>query len=461
MDLRSHFGVAKDQSERLWTWGSNTSGQLGLGDYKNRTKLTKTGIEMRLFRQISIGGASVIAVSAEEYQDKDVEALGFEPKAGFITTITPVLPPKDPISSQTPTGILLTEGSSRPDNELNRLKRTVKSLEKELMCSYRDFSLQKRKETTLSPANSQYIPANIVENSQEMSDLKQVLEEQFVLNDELTRSYAHLKVSHEAIEREMLDLARELEAREKASDTLQAKYRKLKDAHTKLKLQNVHLMKNYKEEAGYKERLKSELGRLEDRLEQTLKTHTEIAVLQENLKAADRENEHLRQELAITQAKRQEAETRLLSSLQENDSLKTDILRSMDWSKRSKPREESKRAPRSSYSLETIEEADSTSAPHSSGKRYSDMDSSAPELLETLGYAQALAIYPKEADETELMSPDESAQVVQQGTSSLRSSLSEITSKTKELKRSKTDAEMVKVLRERKRLLGRDSEGEE
>jgi hypothetical protein len=89
------------------------------------------------------------------------------------------------------------------------------------------------------------------------------------------------------------------------------------------------------------------------------------------------------------------------------------------------------------------------------------MDSSAPELLETLGYAQALAIYPKEADETELMSPDESAQVVQQGTSSLRSSLSEITSKTKELKRSKTDAEMVKVLRERKRLLGRDSEGEE
>lgn len=455
MDLKSHFGLAKDQNDRLWTWGSNTSGQLGLGDYQNRVKLTKTPIEMRLLRLISIGGASVVAVSAEEHQEKPLETLFFESKPGSIASIPTAFPPKEAVSAQFPTE-MQTQGT---DKELNRLKRTVESLEKELMSSYRDFSLQKRKETLTFPSSSHYFPSNS-ENNPEISDLKQVLEEQFVLNDELRHSYSHLKVSHEAIEREMLDLARELEAREKASDILQGKYRKLKDAHSKLKLQNVHLMKNYKEETGYKERLKSELSRLEDRLEQTLQKHTEIAILQENLKTLERENDQLRQELTASQIKRQEAENRLLASLQENDSLKTDILRSMDWSKRSKPREEAKK-PNKAYSLDTIEEAESSSAPHSSGKRYSDVDSSASDLLEGLGYAQPIAIYPKEADETELKSPDDSVQTLPQGSSSLRSSLSEITSKTKELKRSKTDAEMVKVLRERKRLLGRDSEGEE
>jgi len=461
IELKSHFGLAKDQNDRLWTWGSNTSGQLGLGDYQNRAKLTKTPIEMRQLRLISIGGASVVAVSAEDYHEKALETLLSESKPGSIASIPAVFPPKEAIPPQFPTE-MLTQGSTRTDKELSRLKRTVESLEKELMTSYRDFSLQKRKEPLTLPSSSHYFPSNL-DTTSELSDLRQALEEQFVLNDELTRSYAHLKVSHEAIEREMLDLARELEVREKASDTLQGKYRKLKDAHSKLKLQNVHLMKNYKEETGYKERLKSELGRLEDRLEHTLQKHTEITVLQENLKSAERENEQLRQELAASQDRRQEAETRLLSSLQENDSLKTDILRSMDWSKRSKPREEAKKPPKT-YNLETIEEAESSSAPHSSGKRYSDLDSSAPELLEALNYAQSIAIYPKEADETELKSPDDSVQTLgtlPQGSSSLRSSLSEITSKTKELKRSQTDAEMVKVLRERKRLLGRDSEGEE
>ena len=443
MDLKSHFGLAKDQHEQLWTWGSNTSGQLGLGDYSNRSKLTKTAIQTTDLRLIRIGGASVLAVISENTEKNACEPRFSETQAGFAT--------------QSPT-LNLTEGSNSTELELNRLKRTVQTLEKELISSYRDFSLrQKPPEIPLSASKT----TNIVETPIEISDLEVALEEQMLLNDELTRNYAKLKVSHDAMEREMLDLAKELETRDRASDTLRVKYRKLKEAHVKLKLQNGHLLKNFKEEAGYKDRLKAELSSLESTLENTLKQHSEVAQLKEKLKTAERENAQLRQDLVAAQTKGQEAETKLITVLQENDSLKTDILRSVDWGKRNKPREETKKTVKGSYTLEPIEEMEGGSRPQSSGKRYSDVEQMGPELLDAVTFAPPLSMFPKEGDELELKSPDDSVQTLPPSSHSLRNSLSEITSKTKELKRSKTDAEMAKVLRERKRLLGRDSEGEE
>ena len=401
VDMQSHFGVAVDSEQCLWTWGSNTSGQLGLGDFRRRDGLTKTGL--RGLRMVRLGGASVVA---EQEERRPAEVRWQLPES--------------------------------PQDEVDVLRKTVTALECELRNSYKELSTRKFPDTWSGDPQFQ--------------QLEESLTQQFQLNDHLARSLSKLQISNEAQQQEMLSLARELEVKDQQSERLHSKYRRLKDAYSKLKVQNQHLLRNYKEELGYRDRLKTDLQGLETKLEQSLQSHLDYAQLQQTAATAQTENQQLRKDLALLSRDYHSLEQRFLSVLQESDSLKSELLRSLSL----RPED-----PRWASELEPIEESEGGTLPRrSSDRRYTSPLHTSVDFVnfgDTLGFPQAdmSPLHDGNAEvkgKTEPPSlassfPDKSA--VQQPLS-LRSSLSELSAKNKELKKSKTDVELRRVLLERK-----------
>lgn len=63
IDVGSFFGAAVEDSGLVWTWGSNTSGELGLADYEPRKSMTSSSsLQGKNVAKISCGGAYVIAL---------------------------------------------------------------------------------------------------------------------------------------------------------------------------------------------------------------------------------------------------------------------------------------------------------------------------------------------------------------------------------------------------------------
>ena len=60
------FGAALDVNKKLWVWGSNDNGELGLGDYTARdTPALLTHLSARRVRLIACGGCSAIALGSD------------------------------------------------------------------------------------------------------------------------------------------------------------------------------------------------------------------------------------------------------------------------------------------------------------------------------------------------------------------------------------------------------------
>jgi len=70
LSVGGFFGSAVDEGGLVWTWGSNTSGELGQGDFQPRTHPTPIGyLQGKRVQKISCGGSFVIALG-ETKKDK-------------------------------------------------------------------------------------------------------------------------------------------------------------------------------------------------------------------------------------------------------------------------------------------------------------------------------------------------------------------------------------------------------
>lgn len=64
VEIGGFFGAAIDNKGLVWTWGSNTSGELGVGDYQPRiAPFPNVALEDKRVRKLSCGGSYVIALS--------------------------------------------------------------------------------------------------------------------------------------------------------------------------------------------------------------------------------------------------------------------------------------------------------------------------------------------------------------------------------------------------------------
>ena len=58
------FGAAVDRDGLLWTWGSNSNGELGVGDFESRPyPFPVTHLKNKSIQRISCGGSFAIALS--------------------------------------------------------------------------------------------------------------------------------------------------------------------------------------------------------------------------------------------------------------------------------------------------------------------------------------------------------------------------------------------------------------
>lgn len=63
IDVGSFFGVSIDDSGLAWTWGSNTSGELGLADYEPRkSPFPNASLQGKVMVKVACGGSYVIAL---------------------------------------------------------------------------------------------------------------------------------------------------------------------------------------------------------------------------------------------------------------------------------------------------------------------------------------------------------------------------------------------------------------
>jgi len=66
VEMGSGFGAALDVSRRVWTWGSNAAGELGLGDFKPRkAPVLVTMLGSRAVRGLACGNDFVVALAGE------------------------------------------------------------------------------------------------------------------------------------------------------------------------------------------------------------------------------------------------------------------------------------------------------------------------------------------------------------------------------------------------------------
>ena len=63
IDIGGFFGAAIDENRLVWTWGSNTSGELGLGDFEPKiAPFPNMSLQSKRVSQLSCGGSFVIAL---------------------------------------------------------------------------------------------------------------------------------------------------------------------------------------------------------------------------------------------------------------------------------------------------------------------------------------------------------------------------------------------------------------
>jgi alpha-tubulin suppressor-like RCC1 family protein len=66
ISLAQGFGLGLDVNRKLWSWGSNTSGQLGLGDYQSReTPTPVAALQAKTVASVTCGGNFVLALGRE------------------------------------------------------------------------------------------------------------------------------------------------------------------------------------------------------------------------------------------------------------------------------------------------------------------------------------------------------------------------------------------------------------
>ncbi len=105
VDVGGSFGAAIDSQNCLWTWGSNTNGELGLGDYDQRLApcLVAT-LQGKRVRAIACGGAFCLslgmdiqgqALSSRSITSKRAGSYVFHASASPIRPHTPLAFPQD------------------------------------------------------------------------------------------------------------------------------------------------------------------------------------------------------------------------------------------------------------------------------------------------------------------------------------------------------------------------------
>lgn len=71
VDIGGCFGSAVDSSGKLWTWGANSSGELGHGDFKTRDKPTIVEkLQNKTVTKISCGGCFIVSLGKNTTKNK-------------------------------------------------------------------------------------------------------------------------------------------------------------------------------------------------------------------------------------------------------------------------------------------------------------------------------------------------------------------------------------------------------
>ena len=64
MDIGGSFGCGIDVKGKVWSWGSNTSGELGVGDYNQRAVPSKVvGLDNFTIGKLACGGFYTMALN--------------------------------------------------------------------------------------------------------------------------------------------------------------------------------------------------------------------------------------------------------------------------------------------------------------------------------------------------------------------------------------------------------------
>lgn len=72
LEVGGCFGAAIDASKRVWTWGTNSSGELGHGDFsQRRTPTLIASINKRHIKTIACGANFVVALGADVHKTRD------------------------------------------------------------------------------------------------------------------------------------------------------------------------------------------------------------------------------------------------------------------------------------------------------------------------------------------------------------------------------------------------------
>lgn len=82
--LGGSFVAALDLSDNMWTWGNNTHGELGIGDFLPQSSPTPVvALEGKLLKQFACGGGFVIAIGSDVYESGSLGSSS-PIKAAFI-----------------------------------------------------------------------------------------------------------------------------------------------------------------------------------------------------------------------------------------------------------------------------------------------------------------------------------------------------------------------------------------
>lgn len=72
LEVGGCFGAAIDVAKRVWTWGTNSSGELGQGDFsQRRTPTLISSLNKRLVKSIACGANFVLAIGADVHKSRD------------------------------------------------------------------------------------------------------------------------------------------------------------------------------------------------------------------------------------------------------------------------------------------------------------------------------------------------------------------------------------------------------
>ena len=79
------FGIGLDTNQKLWSWGSNTSGQLGIGDFQARgTPTPVAALQGKSIQSVACGGSFVLSLGRETIDSSPQSAI-ISPERSFIS----------------------------------------------------------------------------------------------------------------------------------------------------------------------------------------------------------------------------------------------------------------------------------------------------------------------------------------------------------------------------------------